>query len=57
MPHPMESGLDYRQDVFRSGEIDTAVWGELDIPDSVEWLKELRRKEQAQRLARWGGIG
>jgi hypothetical protein len=32
-----------------SGEVDTSVWAEMDIPDSVEWLKNLRRQDRKQR--------
>ena len=32
-----------------SGEVDTSVWAEMDIPDSVEWVKEQRRQRREQR--------
>lgn len=30
---------------IQSGELDTSAWVAMDIPDSVQWLKDLRREE------------
>ena len=35
--------------MLESGEIDTSTWMEMDIPDSVEWVKNLRRQERIHR--------
>ncbi len=35
--------------MLESGEIDTSAWKEIDIPDPVVWLQELRRQERVQR--------
>lgn len=35
--------------MIESGEVDTSVWAEMDIPDVVEWLQNLRHQERIQR--------
>lgn len=35
--------------MLESGEIDTSTWMEMDIPDPVEWVKNLRRQERIHR--------
>lgn len=35
--------------MIESGEIDTSEWAAMDIPDSVEWVKNLRRQQRRQR--------
>jgi hypothetical protein len=49
---PLNSwGAELAQDI-QSGELDTSAWIAMDIPDSVEWLKELRQKEHLERAGR-----
>ena len=35
--------------MIESGEIDTSIGAELDIPDVVKWLENLRRQERMER--------
>jgi len=35
--------------MIESGEVDTSVWAAMEIPDVVEWVKDLRRQERIQR--------
>ncbi|MCE7988469.1 MAG: hypothetical protein DYG89_45505 [Caldilinea sp. CFX5] len=35
--------------MIESGEVDTSVWAAMDIPDVVEWVQELRRRERIER--------
>src|SRR5690349_1045537 len=35
--------------MLESGELDTSTWLDMDIPDSVAWIKEQRRQQQAKR--------
>lgn len=35
--------------MIESGEIDMSEWAAMDIPDSVEWVNEIRRQERQYR--------
>ena len=35
--------------MIESGEVDTSVWAAMEITDTVEWVKDLRRQERIQR--------
>jgi hypothetical protein len=35
--------------MIESGEVDTSVWAAMEIPDVVEWIKNLRQQERIQR--------
>jgi len=34
-------------------QLDTSAWEAMDMPDSVEWVKELRRQAWERRRAQW----
>ncbi len=47
---PAEAGQTWGQQVAAIlGTLDTSEWESMDIPDSVEWVKQQRRHQQARR--------